>query len=229
MIQSDLRRHSAQHEAERVAELRAIGILDTLPEQAYDDVTRLASYVCKTPISVISLIDEDRQWFKSKVGIDVSETPRHLAFCNHAIMQDDLFVVEDATKDERFANNPLVTGGPEIRFYASCPLITENGYGVGTVCVIDRVPRQLSAEQRDCLQSLGRQVMAQFELLQHVRELEKAQAALQQSEAKFRDVIEFLAEGVLLIDLETQTILRANRACEILLGARPSISAASER
>jgi GAF domain-containing protein len=131
------------NEQQRLATLRGYEILDTEPEAAFDDLTSLASYVCQTPVALISLIDADRQWFKSKVGVSVAETSRDVAFCASAILQPDVFIVSDATQDERFAENPLVVSEPKIRFYAGATLTT-NGQALGTLCVLDRVPRELS-------------------------------------------------------------------------------------
>ncbi len=167
-----------KNEQERLKALRQYNILDTPPEQAFDDITRLAAYICDVPICLISLIDESRQWFKSKVGIDVSETAREVAFCGHAILQDSLLVVPDTLKDPRFAENPLVTSPPDIRFYAGTPLIIPSHYALGTLCVIDRVPRKLTSDQLDCLEALGRQVIVHLELRRNVSELEAANSKL---------------------------------------------------
>lgn len=161
------------NELQRLASLKRYRVLDTDPEQAYDDLTTLASAVCKAPIALISLIDSERQWFKARVGLEATETPRELAFCAHAILQPDyVFEVGDAQLDPRFAGNPLVTGDPGIRFYAGAPLVSSDGMPIGTVCVIDRTPRVLSEEERKALQSLSRQVVAQLELRQAMAGLE---------------------------------------------------------
>jgi GAF domain-containing protein len=160
-----------QNESKRLKVLWQYDVLDTVPEEVFDDLTELAARICEAPIALISLVDEKRQWFKSKVGITVSETSRDFSFCAYAITQSDLFIVPDATQDERFANNPLVTSEPKIRFYAGAPLITPDGHALGTLCVIDKVPRELRPEQKQALRILARHVVTQLELRRRSREL----------------------------------------------------------
>jgi len=149
-------------ESKRLETLRALKILDTSPEERFDRLTRLAKRLFGVPISLISLVDDDRQWFKSKIGLDATETPRDISFCGHAILGDEAFLVPDAALDERFSDNPLVTGDPKIRFYAGCPLSVSNGSKIGTLCLIDRQPRVLSDDDRELLADLA--AMAEQEI-----------------------------------------------------------------
>jgi GAF domain-containing protein len=160
-----------ENEKKRLKVLWQYEVLDTVPEVLFDDLTELAARICEAPIALISLVDEKRQWFKSKIGTTVNETSRDVSFCSHAIKQSDLFIVPDATKDERFASNPLVTSDPKIRFYAGAPLITPDGYALGTLCIIDKVPRELRPDQKHALGILARHVVSQLELRRRSREL----------------------------------------------------------
>ncbi|HEX7667462.1 MAG TPA: GAF domain-containing protein, partial [Polyangiaceae bacterium] len=165
-----------ERERERIAALRSYEVLDTPPAPTFDDLVQLASDICGVPIALVSLVDEDRQWFKAKVGLTVNETKRNVAFCTYTIEQDDVFTVKDATHDPRFALNPLVLSDPHIRFYAGAPLRTQNGYALGSLCVIDRVPRELTALQQNALVILARQVTAQLELHRAALELARREA-----------------------------------------------------
>lgn len=151
------------NEAERLRALLELRILDTPREKFFDDLAFLAAHVCDTPIALVSFVDGSRQWFKARVGLETTETPRDVAFCAHAILGDDIFEVPDSLEDERFAYNPLVTGSPNIRFYAGAPLLTSDGFAFGTVCAIDREPRLLTDEQREALRTLSRLIIAELE------------------------------------------------------------------
>jgi GAF domain-containing protein len=150
-------------------------VLDSLPEPAFDDIVFLASHICETPIALVSLVDRDRQWFKARVGLDAPETHRDLAFCAHAILeQDKVLEVPDALADERFNTNPLVTSAPWIRFYAGVPLVSPAGHALGTLCAIDRRPREMTPAQLRALRSLAREVVIHLELRRTVASLELA-------------------------------------------------------
>ncbi len=150
-------------EQNRLQLLRSYGILDTGPEEEFDDITRAASLVCGTPIATITLIDESRQWFKSRIGLESQESPREFSFCAQAIEHSEPFIVPNAEKDSRFSHNPLVTGAPNIRFYCGMPLRSE-GHGLGTLCVIDRTPRTLTPEQMQILKVLTDAVLSRLQL-----------------------------------------------------------------
>ncbi|MBD2036504.1 PAS domain S-box protein [Leptolyngbya sp. FACHB-321] len=172
------------NELARLAALHQCHILNTPAESAFDDITRLAAHICGVPIAMVSLVDADRQWFKSKVGIEVNETPREIAFCAHAILQREILIVPDAATDERFTANLLVTAEPHVRFYAGVPLITLEGHALGTLCVIDRVPRTLSPEQIEGLEILARQVVKQLELRRNLDALERSAVESKQTVRK---------------------------------------------
>ena len=163
-----------KNEAKRLKVLWQYDVLDTVPEEVFDDLTDLAAHICEAPIALISLVDENRQWFKSRVGTSLKETSRDVSFCAHAILQNGLFVIPDATKDARFKDNPIVTGPPKVRFYAGAPLKSPDGYALGTLCVLDKKPKQLRAEQKRALIVLARHVETQLELRRHAKELAEA-------------------------------------------------------
>lgn len=152
------------NETERLKALKAYSVLDTLSEKEYDAITQIASYICDTPIALVSLIDEERQWFKSTVGLEASETPRNISFCQYTIMGDDIFEVANALENELFSENPLVTGNPDIRFYAGAPLRNKEGYNLGSLCVIDTKARSLTDDQKKALQLLAAQVVSLLDL-----------------------------------------------------------------
>ena len=170
------------NEAQRLKALQRYDVLDTGPEQAFDDITFLASLLCGTTFAAISLVDKDRQWFKSKVGITVPETKRDISFCSHALtLPNETLIVPDASLDPRFSDNPLVTGEPKIRFYAGAPLVTDDGFVLGTLCVIDHTPKELSAAQIKALEVLRNQVMRELELHRKNIELSEANKKLEQA------------------------------------------------
>ena len=178
-----------EDESERLAALERYHVLDTAAEKAFDDLALLAAHVCGTPVALVSLIDRDRQWFKARVNFEKTETPRDVAFCAQAILGKDLFVVPDAAADRRFAGNPLVEGDG-IRFYAGAPLVTSDGFAVGTLCVMDRRPRNLSAEQTEALRALSRQVVARLELRRRMQfERAEADEAIHEKEERLRVLV----------------------------------------
>lgn len=235
------------NEGERLKALQDYGVLDTAPEAAFDDLTKLAAQICQVPTAMISLVDETRQWFKARVGIPVTETPREVSFCAHTILNpDEVMEVEDATKDPRFAASPLVTSGQNVRFYAGAPLVTPGGQAVGTLCVMDGKPHALTAEQREALRTLGRHVVAQLELGRKTRELaaveaetrrlltvgeksrrallslledqKQAETALRSSEERFRQIAGSIHEVFWLRDIEKAQMLYVSPAYEKIWG-----------
>ena len=193
-------------EERRLAALHSYSVLDTLSEAAYDDVALIAAEICETPIALISLVDAERQWFKAKIGLEVDETSRDVAFCAHAILDPtEVFTVPDAALDERFRDNPLVVADPSIRFYAGAPLVTSEGDALGTLCVIDRVPRELSARDEAALMALARQVVHLLELRKAVANLEYAAEARVGYEERLEEYQEELTLALLQISEQSRT------------------------
>lgn len=192
------------YEEERLKTLHGYEILDTLQEKHFDEITRTAATICDCKIALISLIDDKRQWFKSRYGLEVAETAREISYCGHAIMGDELFIVEDASKDDRFCDNPLLLNDPHIRFYAGAPLVAPNGHKLGTLCVIDSIPKVLSLNQKEMLQTLSKQVVNYFEIRRITEQLKN-------SELKRAKVIDNILEGMVVQD-ETGKIIEFNSA-----------------
>lgn len=190
-----------ENESARIKALREFEILDTAPEPGFDDLVHLAAHICETPMAVVSLVDSDRQWFKARTGVNVCGTSRDVAFCSHGIAAaDDLFLIPDARADARFADNPLVTGEPHVRFYAGARLATSAGLAVGMLCVMDVVPRELSAAQKDALRALGRQVVAQLELRRELSARKRDEVIIRESAERYSLVVNHLKEIVFQTD-----------------------------
>ena len=176
------------NEIDRLAALYSLDVLDSLPESDFDDITALAARVCDVPMSLVSLVDADRHWFKSRIGTEFNEVPRDLFFCAHAILGKDLLVVPDARQDVRFADNPVVSIPGGIRFYAGAPLVTTDGFALGTLCVADAEPRHPDARQLQALRALARQVTSQLELRRYSLALANTTARLQELERRKDDL-----------------------------------------
>lgn len=206
-------------EKHRLDVLHRYEVLDTSAEQAFDDIVALAAQVCGTPIAMISLVDEHRQWFKARVGASYAETAREFSFCSHAILDPErIMEIADASADPRFAHNPYVTGEPEIRFYAGAPMVTPDGHALGALCVIDRTQRELSDEQRAALLILSRHAIAQLELRRRTRELEaevterrRSEQALEHSERFFQSTLDALTAEIVILD-QAGVIVAVNAA-----------------
>ncbi len=208
----------------RIAALHRYKILDTAPEESFDRITRIAAAYLDVPIALVSLVDESRQWFKSRYGLDATETPWDLAFCAHAITGDELLVVADATRDARFENNPLVTGNPGIRLYAGAPLRTADGFRLGTLCVIDIKPKNLTEDQKRILADLGSLVIDLLELrratadaMAYAKAQELSSQEIRDKEARFSAVVETVVDGIITID-ERGTVDSFNPAAELIFG-----------
>jgi len=213
------------NEKERLLELYHYDLLDTTEDEDYNDLVQLASQICNVPITLISLIDSGRQWFKSRLGLQVSETPREVSFCAHAIAGDyDVFEVEDATKDDRFFDNPLVTGDPNIKFYAGIPLITKTGHKLGTLCVIDSKPRQLNEQQQFALKVLAEQVMKLAEQKLLTKYLNNSQKRMQQQAEMQNKILAIIAHDIRtplvslqgIVELSQEGILSEENKVEML-------------
>ncbi len=210
-----------RHEAERLRTLHRYAILDTSAERAFDDLVSLAALICGTPISLVSLVEADRQWFKAKLGLDVAETSRDDSFCSEAIRGTGLFTVPDARLDARFAANPLVVGDPRVRFYAGMPLVTDDGHALGTICVIDREPRELGEAQCRALEALGRLAVDQLELHRQANELARAAADLRVSEERLTLAAEGMTDGIWDWNIATGGTYYSPRCLEFIADGQP--------
>ena len=209
------------NESERLAVLRRYAVLDTAPEPAFDELTRLAAQICAAPIALITLIDGTRQWFKARMGIEVTEVARDVSFCSHTILLPDGLIVGDTAVDGRFADNPQVTASPSVRFYAGVPLMTRDGFAVGTFCVMDCAPRQFGGTQMESLRVLSRQVMTQLELRRHLDELahnieqrQRTEERLRTSEAFYEALVETLPQNILRKDLQGRFTFANRKSCQ---------------
>ena len=215
-VDSGPKNPNSSEELERLRALSNLSILDTLPEQSYDDVTELASFICGTPISLVSLVAAERQWFKSTKGLPVSETPRSQSFCAHTIPTGRTLIVEDALLDPRFCTNPLVLGDPKIRFYAGAPVFAPGGEILGTVCVIDRQPRVLSATQVAALDALARQVTALLAQRQMVQERRSAERIRENLTTQLEQILAAVTDGVAMLDRSWNFAFLNERGRQIL-------------
>jgi diguanylate cyclase (GGDEF)-like protein/PAS domain S-box-containing protein len=208
------------HEKERLEALHNLEILDTPAEASLDRITRLVARVLDVPIALVSLVDADRQWFKSRTGLDATQTPREMAFCAHAILQTTPLVVPDAAQDERFCDNQLVTGAPHIRFYAGVPIRTSKGFAVGTLCAIDERPRQLTQDELDTLRDLADIVSREVQLRENLMlarlQKSRSDALMKASEAGYRSMFELASVGIALVAPDGGWISVNSALCDII-------------
>lgn len=206
-----------ENEDERLQELHRYDILDSLCEQSFDDLVELASQICEVPIALITLVDADRQWFKSRIGVPFAETPRDISFCTHTIMSPTSnTVIEDLTCDARFTSNPFVASYPHVRFYAGAPLVAPSGHALGSICVLDYSPRVLSAKALDALSRLSRQVVAQMELRRAVADLERST----QQQLAYQEQLEAMSVTDALTGIKNRRAMDRHLADEVARSAR---------
>lgn len=194
------------NETQRLDYLRSLNLLDTDPENEFDQLVQLASAICGVPIALVTLVDNDRQWFKARLGLEVSQTSREVSFCGHTIMQQEIMEIPDTHKDERFHDNPLVTNNPNIRFYAGIPLTAQNGFNLGSLCVIDSKPRLLSEEQKLYLKILGRQVVLQIELREQIHLQKERLATIEEQNREISSLLE--SKDKLLAELSESNLTK---------------------
>lgn len=205
------------YEQERLAKLKSLSLLDTKPETAFDDVVKIASAICGTPIAFMSLLDEKRQWFKSCVGLAIKSSPREFAFCDHTIRSRELMIVNDAAEDSRFKENPLVTGLPGVRFYAGFPLWTKDGYCIGSLCALDLQPRELGEKQIEAMKALARQLMAMVETRTSLAEFQLDQIQAKNARENLAELTRQLPVAFYMVD-QTGKCVFQNEACWTLSG-----------
>ncbi|MGC3988436.1 MAG: GAF domain-containing protein [Chthoniobacteraceae bacterium] len=215
-----------EQESARLRALRRYEILDTPAEKVFDDLLKLAAQICQTPIGLITFVDGNRQWFKSRIRFYTQEISRDISFCAHTILQDDVMEVPDARADERFSSSPMVIGGPAISYYAGTPLLTPDGHAIGTICVMDRVPRKLLPEQQESLKILAREVITHLELrvqaaeaASYMEESERSEMALRESEERFQRFMDY-GPVVAYIKDEDGRFLYVNRRFEVEMGGK---------
>ena len=201
-----------ENENERLEALYAYNLLDEIEQREFNDIVNLAAQICQTPISLITLIDASTQWHKARFGLDVKDIKREISFCGHAINQpNEIFIVQDATKDERFIDNPLVTGNPKIAFYAGIPLVTQDGFPLGAFCVIDREPRQLDDNQIKALQTLSRQIIRLFELRKLVSELDAKDTQVEINNEKMGVICHDIKSHLRKMELSAEVLKRKHQ------------------